>query len=62
MNTYQIIFLISFLWICGYSVSDSNSGVDLLPRSIIELEEYYEIIENFEKRGISTEEQARQEK
>ncbi|CAF1226365.1 unnamed protein product [Adineta steineri] len=62
MNIHQIIFLIGFLSTRVYSASNSNDRADLLPRSVIELKKYYEVVENFEQRGILTEEQARQEK
>lgn len=61
MIKYQIILLVGFLWISSHSASNSDNRANLLPRSITELKKYYEVVENFEQRGILTEKQASQE-
>jgi hypothetical protein len=55
-----IIFLISFL--CIFTDAKSNNHFDHLPQSIIELKQYYDVVNNLEKRGILNADIADQEK
>ncbi|CAF3398349.1 unnamed protein product [Rotaria sp. Silwood1] len=59
-NFNWIIILISILCILTIAVSDNN--VNLLPKSIHELKQYYDVIKNLEKRGILNNEIAANEK
>jgi len=59
-NFNWIIITISILYLSTNVVSDSTSN--LLPQSIIELKQHYDVINNLEKRGILNKDIANQEK
>jgi hypothetical protein len=56
----SIIFLISFL--CIFTDAKSNNHFEHLPQSIIELKQYYDVVNSLEKRGILNADIADQEK
>jgi len=60
-NLNWIIIIISILYISTNAELDNSSNL-LLPQSIIELKQYYNVINNLEKRGILNKDIADQEK
>jgi hypothetical protein len=59
-NSNWIIILINIL--CISTNAQSNNHSNLLPRSILELKQYYDVIHNLEQRGILNSDIANQEK
>ena len=55
-------FLITIKILCISAVTKSSSSTNLLPKSIIELKQYYDVINNLEKRGVLNKDIASEEK